>query len=311
MFNARRSALYLAIIGAGFMAGEASAIVCVPPQVKTASKVAGYVVYTCNIVGSDDITAAISPFDGGEFNPPGPALVNPVMVQASVQGAVYPSFEFLAPSFALSSLANTNSKKPKPPKNASCFVYLPTDADDDHDGKKDEVKKVKVPCPDPQPFDPENQSLTDSNGDPVDTLFSTTVKANCKGTGLGQECVTTLKVTSVDANGASLGCPVPPNPPGSKAVNATPIPPFVQIVTATDKNGVTVSGYQGCYGFLTGDEFTPGSLYACEGIDSLTLDEFNCGSGGYIGFGTGPEFNAYCTTPGVLPDLVLYCSGSV
>jgi hypothetical protein len=180
------------------------------------------------------------------------------------------------------------AKKPKPPKEPKCYIFVPKDGDDDGDDAHDKVKKVKVPCTAPEPFNPAFDELTDSNGDAVNTLSSPTKKMNCTGAGESQECTQIVTILPTDANGASLICPN-----GGTAINFTANPPFVITVNI---NGGDILSYFGCYG-LAGTT-APGNYYTCEPL---------YGWDGECGTASDDSGDTYCTT-GNLPSGDLTCT---
>ncbi len=151
MLNARRSALYIAIIGLGFAAADASAA-CPAGTRAVSTYTAGYKTTVCVKTGSEIVDVTVEPLaiDGPEGpltnatvqvsmtgssptgDPPGMIDIDLFQTQTNNNGNRYGWYKPKPP------------KPPKPPKSKQCVVSIPDNNDCDDDGNY--LRKRKAQC---------------------------------------------------------------------------------------------------------------------------------------------------------------------
>jgi hypothetical protein len=318
MFNAKQSALYVAVLGALFAGGEANAactpsvrlngvLTCLNAQPNT---------LTCNIQVSVDPACVANPllpgcdFGHANFTPgtsdlfsqcsytgaathPPPTITTIArtkLAQSSPSSRVVPSRTFKTTGSGNGSSGPVNNPGNGPQK-VKCVNGFLTGT-----GRR-------VPCVDFT--DPNNPPvLKNSGGSPVTEIIFPDSALSPMVCGSNGTCKTTEEIFPTD-NGAPLTCP---NPPGGHATDFTPTPPFIVGVDVFEDDS-SAPVHFGCNG-------TSGNFYSCEGLSNFSetygagsTDIGSCfnGSGGFNPGGRGDTTGLiYCET-GQLPLGVLVC----
>jgi hypothetical protein len=318
MFNAKQSALYVAVLGALIAAGEANGA-CIPGV-----RVNGILTcfngqpntLTCitQVSVAPDCTGPSPPGDCDFGNTPFNSGTSNLSSECSYTGAsLHNPSEFIS-----NNITNKKTKLASIPGSRviPATTFKATGSGNGSSGPvgnpgqgPQKVKCVngfltgtgrRTPCVD---FTDPNQPpvLKNGAGDPVTDIsfFPPFMGLVCANNGT---CKNTEEIFP-QQDGNSLTCPIPP---GGHAQDFTPTPPFIVEVDVVRDDPFDPSAeatpHFGCNGFN-------GNFYSCEGLPDFPSVFLFIGSGSCIG-GTGDKTGTvYCETH-QLPLGVLVCSGS-
>lgn len=295
MFNARKSALYLAMVGLAFAAGEASAV-CTP-----SARVNGILVCMNGKPGSliCDTEAQVDPqcgltescgFGSSPFTSQTQLTSACSYTGAAVNGVIYPPIVTFNRFNTLRAIQARN-------------VSVGDDDEDDFGDDGNKHKKIKckngvikgtkppVPCTKYR-TDGSTDALFDGSGNSVSELPPDSVPPvpmTCKNNGVCKATEEILPTGLFCAN-------------GGPAIDFTPLRASSFIVAVTIEEGTdgpSATAHFGCLG-------SQGNQYSCEAIDNFSSAPCDGGEGGF-GHDTG---KLYCQT-GDLPEGRLICGSPI
>ena len=294
MFRARRSALYIALLGLGLAAGTASAV-CPTGTRAVSTYINGYKCTTCVATGSEVVDVTVEPFEGpegSEFQPAGPPLTNAVL-NVNLKGTDTPTsgplITLLPNTFVLpKTVAPSNAPKPKQLKCDEVFQD-DDDADDGH------VHTKKVPCElvssgEPPNLDPPTNTLTSPEDTPM--------KCDRKGVCTAKVEILPTGFTCEDTGGDALDFTAKPSGADTFIIQV-----YIDGDTCVGEGcSVSLTTIFGCYALA-------GNKYSCEATTNTLVPNLCSSGSGYEGIDNNgnPTGRTYCPIS-ERPPGDLYCS---